>query len=300
MNTCTERDESLTSYCGWIGSKSGQADSILIPRLHPLAYHSIVEVFAGGSAGLFLKKRKATVQNILNDKDRDVITMHEAVAGQPETVMAEMAKLCPSRATFDEIKRLRDSAAWWDLPRAERAAKMIYLIKNSVNGNLRSYSISAKVHPTYNPQYDLRPYAEKFRGVQFDCVDWRDLLERLVFRPREAKLFLYADPPYVVSTRVGYYRHNFSYLEHILFARTLCRINALNKRGTHDVRIMVSYDDDEDGLIRALYRPEFGWWVESVPVKYEADNRATTTRHELVITNYDTTALDTCVTRTAG
>ena len=75
-------DPALSSYCGWFGSKSGQADQILIPRLHPLAYQSYVEVFAGGSAGLFLKKQKAKVQNILNDRDPDVINMHVCVAGQ--------------------------------------------------------------------------------------------------------------------------------------------------------------------------------------------------------------------------
>jgi site-specific DNA-adenine methylase len=194
MSTCTDNDPLLTSYCGWIGGKSGQANTILIPRLHPLACESYVEVFAGGSAGLFFRKKSASVQTILNDKDPDVINMHECVAGQPDSVMAEMRKLRPSRLTFNEIKELRESPAWWDLPKPERAAKMLYVVKNSVNGNMHSYSISAKTASNYNPNFDLRPYARKLAGVQFECVDWRDLIHRLVFKPREARLFLYCEP----------------------------------------------------------------------------------------------------------
>ena len=284
--TTQDYRSALSSYCGWIGSKSGQAESILIPRLHPLAYETYVEIFAGGSVGLFFRKDKASGQNILNDKDPDVINMHVCVAGQPDAVMAAMERMRPCRTTFEKIKRLRDTPQWWELSDVERGAQMIYLIKNSVNGNMASYSISAKTSSNYNPHFDLLPYSVKLDGVQFECLDWRELIHRLVFKPKTVRLFLYCDPPYLVATKAGHYRFNFDALEHVLFARTLCRINELNQRHSHEVRIMVSYDDDADGLIRSLYRPAFGWRAKPVEVKYDAENHGQV-RRELVITNYD-------------
>jgi DNA adenine methylase len=277
-------DKPLSTYFGYIGSKSSMADE-LIQRMPSEAFESYCEVFAGG-LGLFLKKPKAKV-NIVNDLDSDLIEMHATVAAQPEAVMAELAKLRPCRSVFDRLRHLRDTAEWHDLSAPERAAVFLYVAKCSVNGNLQSFSNSSKTTSNFNPRFDLRPYSAKFEGVTFENLHWRELLHRLVFKPPMATVFLYLDPPYVVADSRKHYRLNFDPVEHLMLAHTLARINVLNNGDTHNVKVMLSYDDDPDGYVRSLYRPEFGWHVTTIATRYIAEHRASRGTEELLITNYD-------------
>ena len=280
----TTNDSLLRPYFGYIGSKSGMRDD-LISRMTLEAYTSFSEVFAGG-VGLYLGKRKARF-NTLNDIDPDVCNVHVAVSAAPERVMKEMSMLRPCRATFNRLRELRGTAAWHDLDDAQRAAYFIYLGKNSVNSNFRSFSNSGKSRSTFNPHYDLRPYSAKFDRVTFENLDWRELLNRLVFKPKEVTLFAYLDPPYVTSDSEKHYRFNFNFVEHMMLARTLAKINELNDGERRNVKLMVSYDDDAGGFIRSLYRPEHGWWLETIDVRYGSEHRANRCRSELLIMNYD-------------
>ncbi len=280
----TANDSLLRPYFGYIGSKSGMRDE-LIARMPPEAMTSNCEFFAGGTS-LFLGKRKAKC-NTLNDIDPDVINTHVAVAGMPEQVMAVLSEMRPSRITFNRLRDLRGTADWHDLDDAQRAAYFIYLGKNSVNSSFESFSNSSKVRSSFNPHFDLRPYSAKFDGVTFENLDWRELLNRLVLKPKEVTLFAYLDPPFVVSDSKKYYRFNFDTAEHIMLARALAKINELNNGERRNVKLMVSYDDDPGGFIRSLYRPEFGWWIETIEVRYGSEHRANRCRSELLIMNYD-------------
>ncbi len=277
-------DKSLPSYYGYIGSKSGMAEQ-LIKRMPSEAYGSYCEVFAGG-LGLFLKKPKAKV-NIANDLDADVIETHSVVAAQPEAVMVELSKLRPCRSVFNRLRHLRGHSGWHELSAAKRAAAFLYIAKCSVNGNMKSFSNSSKTTSNFNPRFNLRPYSAKFDAVTFENLHWRELLHRLVFKPPEATLFLYIDPPYVVADSRKHYRFNFDPVEHLMLAHSLARINDLNKAGTHNVKVMVSYDDDPEGYVRSLYRPEFGWHIDTVSTRYISEHRKNSSNEELVITNYD-------------
>lgn len=232
-----DRDRLLPSYFGYLGSKSGFC-SKLNQRYPREAAHSHCVLFAGG-LGDFLGKPKARF-NIVNDIDSDVIETHATVAAQPAAVMSELEKLRPCRSLFIRLRDLRDTAAWHELSAAERAAAFIFLVKGSVNGNMRAFSISTKARPTYNPHFDLRPYATKFDGVTFENLHWRDLLNRLVFKPTEVTLSLYADPPYVTSDTEKHYRFNFDSTEHVLLARTLTRINEKNDGDRRNVKVPAS------------------------------------------------------------
>jgi hypothetical protein len=72
-----------------------------------------------------------------------------------------------------------------------------------------------------------------------------------------------------------------------MLARTLAKINELNDGERRNVKLMVSYDDDPGGFIRSLYRPEYGWWLETIDVRYGSEHRANRCRNELLIMNYD-------------
>lgn len=285
-----KQDALLPSYFGYIGSKSGMAAE-LIKRMPPEAYMSYCEVFAGG-LGLLLRKPKAKV-NIVNDIDPDLIETHATVAAEPGKVMVELEKLRPCRSVFNRLRDLRDTADWQELSGPERAAAYLYLAKCSVNGNMSSFSNSSKTSSNFNPHYDLRPYAVKLDGVTFENLCWQELLKRLVFDPPEVRLFLYSDAPYVTADTKKHYRFNFDPVEHLLLARALARINALNNGDTRIVKVMVSYDDDPEGLIRSLYRPDFGWFIDTIEARYVSDHRADHDVKELVITNFDPKTVST-------
>lgn len=276
----------MPPYFGYLGSKRSMVENVLRPRLHPLAFRSRVEFFAGGLS-LELALPPAKVQAIVNDLDGDIIGTHEAVATNPDEVMRELTRFHPSRRMFNDIRDLRGNAAWYELTDAKRAAAIIYLSQCSVNSNMRAFSVSSTRRSGFNPQLDLSSYSKRLRGITFEDVHYGDLLNRLVFKPREVHLFGFLDPPYVVADSKKHYRLNFDRVEHLKLARMLARVNELNDDKSREVRLMLTYDNDPDGFIRSLYRPEFGWWIDAVPVTYEAENRTGRSRTELVIMNYD-------------
>lgn len=267
----------------YLGSKAGIAPE-LIRRLPREAVESRVEVFAGAHA-LELALPRAKHQAILNDLDADVIGAAEAVAGDAEGVMSHLRPLRSSQATFNRIRNLRDQAAWHELLPVQRAAYMIYLSRESVNANMRSFSLSAKRRSSFHADWDLKPYAQRYEGVTFTSFDWKELLERLVFKPKAVDIFLFVDPPFVISDGRKHYRFNFDGVDHVLLARKLTRINELNDGQQRNAKIMISYDDDPGGFIRMLYRPEFGWHIDEIDVSYDAGNHSKCS--ELIIMNYD-------------
>jgi len=95
---------------------------------------------------------------------------------------------------------------------------------------------------------------------------------------------LYCDPPYVVTTG-RHYRYNFDGVDHLLLARKLALVNQRN-RGDRRVRVVISYDDDPAGYIRSLYRREFGWHIDELPIQYRGGHHASATP-ELLITNFE-------------
>ena len=175
---------------------------------------------------------------------------------------------------------------------------MIYLSRESVNANMRSFSLSAKRRSSFHADWDLLPYAQRYQGVTFTNLDWRELLERLVFKPKTVNIFLFLDPPFVISDGRKHYRLNFGSVDHVLLARTLARINELNDSKQRNAKIMISYDDDSDGFIRALYRPEFGWHIDAIDVSYDAGNHSQCS--ELLIMNYDPMPLSQLADRMAS
>lgn len=270
----------------YIGSKDNQSQ-LLRDRMPPVAFESRVETFAGG-LGIERNLPRAKIQAIVNDIDPDVIGTYVAAVGRPDEVMTVLRTMRPCRVTFNRLRDSRNTPAWWDQSDAERAAAMIYLAKNSVNSCMKSFSVSSKSRSNFNPNMDLRPFRDRFEGVLFENLYWRDLFEPLIFKPREVCLFLYQDAPYVVADSQKYYRFNFDSTQHIALARSVARVNALNDGERRRVYLMLSYDDDPAGFIRSLYRPEFGFTIETIQTHYASEHHADRCRNELVITNYNT------------
>jgi len=242
-----------------------------------------IEAFLG-SGPVFYTKPKAKI-NILNDRDPDVIGVHSAIAADHAAVKAERQRLPVGRLTYQQIQAERHSPQWFDLTDPQRAARMMYVYSCAVNAKQDSPFPASATRPiNYHPDKDLQPYADKLRGVTFECLDWSELLDRYVLQPQSISCMLYADPPYVVTQSGKHYGHNFAAIDHVMLARKLALVNERNST-ERSVDIVLTYDDDEGGLVRALYRPEFGWHVRPLPVKYRSGRHAHET-NELLITNF--------------
>jgi len=235
-----------------------------------------------GSGSVFFAKDKAKI-NILNDRDSDVLGIHAAIAADHAAVNAERQRLPVGRLTYRQIQEERHSPQWFDLTEAQRAARMMYVFACAINAKQDSPFPASGSRPiNYRPDKDLQPYSDKLRGVTFESLDWSELIDRYVLQPTSISCMLYADPPYVVSAKGKHYGHNFATIDHVMHARKLALINERNG-GERSVDIVVTYDDD--CLIKALYRPEFGWHIKPLSVRYRSGHHAHST-NELLITNF--------------
>ena len=272
----------MNSYVSYMGGKASSNDT-LVGSMPPEAKITYMEPCCGG-ANTFFAKDKAHV-NVLNDADEDIVVMHQTVSVESDRVTEELQRLPVSRLIYEEIRATRETAQWHDLTPVQRAARMIYLLSIAFNANPRAPFPASPVTPLrFRPDKDLRPFAEKLSGVTFECLDWSIFLDRYVMNQKKLRCLLNLDPPYVVTATAAHYRHRFSQLDHVQLAHKLALVNEGNG-GDRSVKVMLTYDDDPDGLIRALYRKDFGWNIRTFPVRYSSGRHATAT-DELLITNY--------------
>lgn len=273
----------MKSYVPYMGAKTLVAEH-LVSLMRAEAKQCFIDLFVGGGSVTFAFAGGRN--RIINDFDRDTILMHQAVAADPTSVMAELKRLPVSRPLYTQLKEQRGTAAWWELPDAERAAAMIYLYCCAFNAKLSSTFVASPMTPiNFKPEVDLTPYAEHLRGVTFENLHWAELLDRYVMKQKKLQCLVYADPPYVVAAGAGHYGHCFDAVDHVMLTRKLAAINERNG-GERAVKIMLTYDDDPGGMIRALYRKEHGWFISPLPIRYGGGHHREFTE-ELRITNYE-------------
>jgi DNA adenine methylase len=187
----------------WYGGKARHAHRIV--ELLP-AHKTYVEAFGGAAAVLFSKPR-ATLE-VYNDIDSGLVCFFRALRDQPQE-LARRLRLTPYAR--EEFKRCRDS--WKHAENeVERARGWYVRIRQafgcstsvgwgyerdgSLSGGTRARSFAATID-------ELERFAERFRGVQIEHLDWRAMLER--YDSSAACMLL--DPPYHPDTR-GRDRHN--------------------------------------------------------------------------------------------
>lgn len=85
---------------------------------------------------------------------------------------------------------------------------------------------------------DLKEWAKEFRRCEFECLDFRELLQRVADNP---DCGIYCDPPWVELGRD--YAHGFTFADHHALVSHLCRFN--------ETTVVLRYGDHK--LIRDLY-----------------------------------------------
>lgn len=181
------------------GSKWSIADWIIsfFPK-----HHSYLESFFGSGAVLFNKPR-SNIETV-NDLDGNVVNLFEWIKRDPEKLAHEIYYTPYARQVYED--------AFVSVPEDSLQQAVNFYIrlnmghgfrtngekvgwKNDVQGRERSYASQ----DWCNLPDKIMQAAERLRGVQIENRPAVELIERFNY----TNVLIYADPPYVLSTRHG-------------------------------------------------------------------------------------------------
>jgi DNA adenine methylase len=238
-----------TPIVKWVGGKTHLLDELLI-RL-PTAFRRYYEPFAGGLALFFaLQPRRA----VLADLNADLVATYQAVADDPEAVIANLAALKANQGDnhYYAIRSRWNAREERDGP-ADRAAMFIYLNKTCFNGLWRvsrTGRFNSSMGDAETFEFDgsaIEAAAAALAGASLRCADFEAVLAGASLGD-----LIYADPPYD-GAYAGYDARRFGEAAQVSLASML---RAAAARGAS---VIVSNSDTP--LIRRLYD---GWQIDEV------------------------------------
>ena len=170
-------------------------------------HHSYLEPFLGSGAVLFNKPR-SNIETV-NDLDGDVVNLFEWIKKDPEKLAHEIYWTPYARQTYEDTFALVPEDSLQKAVNFYIRLNMGYGYrtngyregwKNDVQGRERAYAaLDWKDIPE-----KVMAAAERLRGVQIENRPAVDVIQRFNY----PNVLVYADPPYVLSTRHGrQYRH---------------------------------------------------------------------------------------------
>jgi DNA adenine methylase len=253
---------------GYFGAKTAIADEIaaLLP-----AHEHYVEPYCG-SLAVLLAKRPSRMETV-NDLDRDIVTFWRVLRDHPAQLERACALTPHSRAEYadayepatDEIEQAR--RVWIRLTQG-RAGTLLptgwRFSENPAGGH------SAKTGHVAAYVRRLAPAAERLAAVSLEC---RPALDVIGAYGRHSGALIYADPPYLGTTRAGSrYRHEMtSDADHRALADAL--------RACRGAVVLSGYDSP---LYAELYR---GWHRHEVGARTGNGAAGTMARTEVLWSN---------------
>ena len=214
------------SPIAWYGGKSRLSAwiALLLPR-----HDTYVECFGGGASVLF-RKPPARLE-VYNDMHRGLVTFFRVLRDRPEELERALRLTPYARAEFDHCRRTWHTAKD-DVELARRfyvRTRMAFACSSTtgwgfeVDGGQRGGSRSASFATAVE---ELSRFAERFRRVQVEQLDWRKCLDRYD-RPGTV---LYLDPPYHPDARGrdhrNAYQHDLSAGDHEELVATVAELRA--------------------------------------------------------------------------
>ena len=254
----------------WAGGKT-QMLGELMPRV-PKTYGRYIEPFFGGGALLFsLKPDNA----IIADSNPELINMYLQVAHHVDDVIECLQKYENTSEMFYEVRSLN----WQTLPKAEAAARTIYLNKTCFNGLYRvnrSGQFNTPFGKYKNPKIcdidALRLASEALRKADILCGDYILVLEHYA-QPGD---FVFLDPPYLPISENSdfkrYTKEQFYEDDHVELAKM---IGTLHERGCY-----VILTNSNHPLVHQLYEQ---YKIEVIQTKRHISCHGDTRKGEDVI-----------------
>lgn len=249
---------------GWVGGKYQLARKI-IPRIpeHQCYY----EPFAGAAWVLF--KKDPSASEVLNDINRDIVTLYRVVQHHLEEFIRWFRWVLVSRDEFERWLRT-DPTTLTDI---QRAARFYYQQRTSFGGRISgtpTFGYSA----TRPPRLNLLRIEEELSSVHLRLS--RVLIENLpytdvIVRYDRPETFFYIDPPYFnCETYYGegvFQRSDFANLADLL--------------GTIKGKCLLSLNDTPE--VRQIFE---AFSIDQVPVRYTVSRSKQPRTQEVLIANY--------------
>lgn len=273
----------------------GKADVVgLLRHYRPEGVKELREPFVGGGS-FFFEVGFTCARAWLNDMHDGLMAVYAALRDRPEEFIAKCRAIAPAqpddrmtgrgvrggapknarlKAIFDQLK-LDESA--------DQALRYFFINRTNFGSGRVNYDIPSRqcfgssAGWTIAAIDRLEQAASALQGVRLTCGDYLPLFEE----PGDDVL-IFADPPYVVNSRLSassqLYQHSFTEGDHYAFAEAVrnCR---------H--KVMVTYDEDEHGLVRSLF-PAEDYLVEELGWRYAGSTLGEKKLgRELLICNYE-------------
>ena len=247
----------------YFGGKSRLAKTIISRFPEHQCY---VEVFAGAANVFFAKEAKGT--EVINDLDRDLVTLYRTVKHHPEELHRQFKYVLVSRDEFTRLMQVNPDT----LTDIQRAARYLYLQRMTFGGwcHPQRLGISTTGSPRLN-LFTLQRLLEdawiRLGHVMIECLDFRQLIPRY---DREHTLF-FLDPPY---WKYSCYKHNFVEQDFVDLAEVLANIKG---------RFLMTINDTPE--VREIFDR---FTVEEVELKYSMSKKEgsrSQVRTELLIGN---------------
>lgn len=249
----------MKSFFGWVGGKSQLAPKIVqdFPK-----HHTYVEVFGGAGWVLFQKDQAQSAVEVYNDINGDLVNLMTVAKHRPSHLVEAMRGLLFSRQI---MKRYCDSGD--HLTEIERAARFLYLIKNSFGAKLGAgWAMSRKSPPRSLINGELvQKVSDRLKKVYIDHQGF----EKLIPLWDSNKTLFYLDPPY--SGDLGkHYRHQMGIEDHEKLRQMLGKVKG---------KWILNYDASP--VIRKLYK---GFRMKTLNIKYSLNAKGNRPiRQELLI-----------------
>lgn len=248
----------------------------LVNRLVALfpKHKTYVEPFCGSA--VILLNKKPSFQEVINDKNDDIINLFNVVKNKPEEFYESFRYTFSARTTFYQLVR-QDPSTLTDV---QRAFRFFYIQRHAVNGiqGRASFRTSRGSKQTVNYSTLKRlidTVYERIKDIKIENLDFRE-----VFKSYDHKRnFFYLDPPYFEEKhsqgKKCEYLHAFTYKDFTDLKDCCTNMQGkflMSLNNTPYIRELFS-----DFIIKSIHHQ---WGTKS---RVGSDNSVT----ELLISNYD-------------
>lgn len=247
----------------YFGGKSRLAKVIInrLPR-----HDCYCEVFAGAASVLFAKDPSPA--EVINDLDRDLITLYRVVKHHPEELYNQFKLTLVARDEFKRQMQVTPDT----LTDVQRAARYLYLQKSCFGGKVRgrTFGTSTTQPPRLNflnLEQTIQDAWIRLSQVTIECMDFRELIPRY---DRQHTVF-FLDPPYWC---IPGYKHDFELQDFIDLAGVVKDVKG---------RFLMTLNDTKE--VREIFSK---YNIDEVPLTYSMSLKPGSrkqTRTELLISN---------------